>query len=146
MEKALGKIGWIGTGVMGKSMCRHLMKAGYKLMVFNRTKAKTEELVKEGAEYAEPAEIAKTVDILFTMVGYPRDLEAVVLGEQGILKAMKRGALFIDHTTSSPALAERIAKVVSTFIRIRKAKTSASAALMRPSVEETLALAMASWP
>ena len=108
MDKSVTKIGWIGTGVMGKSMCRHLMKAGYKLMIYNRTKQKTEELVKEGAEYAEPLDIAKSVDVLFTMVGYPRDVDEVILGSKGVLHSMRKGAYLIDHTTSSPTLAQKI--------------------------------------
>jgi len=103
-------IGWIGTGVMGKSQAGHLIKAGYKLAVFNRTASKADELVQAGAEYLEPAEIAKKADYLFLMLGYPIDVEKMVLDpEVGILKHMKAGAFLIDHTTSSPDLAERIA-------------------------------------
>ena len=113
MEKT-AKIGWIGTGVMGKSMCRHLMKAGHKLMIFNRSKAKTEELVTEGCQYADPATIAQNCDIIFVMVGYPRDVEEVILGQTGgILSSMKKDAYLIDHTTSSPTLAQKIFAVFS---------------------------------
>ncbi len=108
MEKAATKIGWIGTGVMGKSMCRHLMKAGHKLLIYSRTAKKTEELVKDGAQFADPAEIAKNSDIIFVMVGYPRDVEEVVLGPKGVLASMHKGAYLVDHTTSSPTLAQRI--------------------------------------
>ena len=109
-------IGWIGTGVMGKSMCRHLMKAGHKLMIFNRTKSRTEELVSEGAVYAEPSSIAKSCNIVFLMVGYPKDVEEVVLGSKGILCSMKENSYLIDHTTSSPTLAQRIFEVTLTCI------------------------------
>lgn len=102
------KIGWIGTGVMGKSMCKHLLKNGYELMIFSRTKAKTEELIELGAKYMLPNEIAKECQAVFLMVGFPSDVEAIVLGEDGILKHMNEGSFLIDHTTSSPILAERI--------------------------------------
>lgn len=97
---------------MGKSMCRHLMKAGHKLKVLNRTKQKTEELVKEGAEYCELADMAASCDTIFVMVGYPKDVEEVVLGTHGILKSMKKGSYLVDHTTSSPSLAQKIYEVL----------------------------------
>ena len=105
------KIGWIGTGVMGKSMAEHLMKQGHTLLVYNRTKAKTDELVAAGATYVDkPKDIAAQVDYLFLMVGYPRDVESIVFdAEHGIIGAMKAGSYFIDHTSSSPDLAEKIA-------------------------------------
>ena len=108
MQKTV-KVGWIGTGVMGKSMAQHLMKNGYQLSVFNRTASKADELVKEGAVFAQPIEIAKESDYLFLMLGYPKDVEDMVLGD-GILQHMKKGSYLIDHTTSSPGLAERIAE------------------------------------
>ena len=101
------KIGWIGTGVMGKSMARHLINQGYKLSVFNRTKSKTDELIDLGAEYKQPLEIAETSDILFLMLGYPQDLKNV-LYEQGVIEAMKPGSVLVDHTTSMPELAVEI--------------------------------------
>ncbi len=86
MEKAAIKIGWIGTGVMGKSMCGHLLKHGYHLQVYTRTAAKADELVQAGAHFAEPSVIAQTSDYLFLMLGYPHDVESVVLDEKtGIL-------------------------------------------------------------
>lgn len=86
MEKAAIRIGWIGTGVMGKSMCGHLMKHGYKLSVYTRTPSKAEELIQSGAEFLEPKELASTSDVLFLMLGYPHDVEQVVLDEKtGIL-------------------------------------------------------------
>lgn len=102
------KIGWIGTGVMGKSMCKHLINKGYELSIFNRTAAKATELIEMGAKFLEPIEIAKSCDIVFLMLGYPRDVEEMVLGEKGILKHMKKGKYLIDHTTSSPDLAIQI--------------------------------------
>ena len=102
------KVGWIGTGVMGKSMVEHLMNAGYKLAVFNRTPAKAQALVERGAEFLSIAEIGRTCQVVFSMVGYPHDVEDVILGSEGLFKSIQPGALFIDHTSSSPALATRI--------------------------------------
>ena len=106
--KEIKTIGWVGTGVMGKSMCKHLLKAGYKLSVYNRTLSKTDELVKLGAVVQEPIEMAKTCDAVFLMLGYPIDVENMVLGEKGILAHMPKGTYLIDHTTSSPDLAVKI--------------------------------------
>lgn len=78
-------IGWIGTGVMGLSMCKHLLKAGHKLTVFNRTASKADPLLELGAKFASPREIAEASDALFLMLGYPRDVEQLLLGQDGIL-------------------------------------------------------------
>lgn len=96
---------------MGKSMAGHLIKNGHTLFVYNRTKAKADGLVSMGATYVEtPRELAKQVDYLFLMVGYPRDLETLIFDkETGIMDDMKDNSYLIDHTTSSPGLAERIA-------------------------------------
>lgn len=108
------KIGWIGTGVMGSSMCKHLLKQGYSLSVFNRTVSKTEELQKLGAELSNPLKIAKESDYVFLMLGYPHDVESMVFGNkdkqinEGILHHMNKGSYLVDHTSSSPTLAERI--------------------------------------
>jgi 3-hydroxyisobutyrate dehydrogenase len=84
-KKAI-KVGWIGTGVMGKSMAGHLMRNGYSLSVYNRTASKADELVSNGAEFKQPIDIAKSVDYLFLMLGYPFDVEKVVFDEkEGIL-------------------------------------------------------------
>ena len=104
------KIGFIGTGVMGSSMVRHLLKAGYSVHVFNRTKEKAMPLVDVGAVWEEtPADIAKVCDIIFTIVGYPEDVEKVYFGEIGIFKELTEDKIVIDMTTSTPALAERLA-------------------------------------
>lgn len=104
-------IGWIGTGVMGKSMAKLLIKKGFKLLVYNRTAHKADELVELGATFMKPIEIAKRVDVLIMMLGYPIDVKKMVLDpEVGILKHMKKGSYLIDHTTSSPELANEIAK------------------------------------
>ena len=103
------RIGWIGTGIMGKSMCRHLQEAGYKIAVYNRTKSKAEDLLAEGASWSEsPEEVAKMSDIIVTMLGFPADVRQVYLGEQGMLTGAKEGSIVVDMTTSDPTLAKRI--------------------------------------
>jgi len=103
------KIGWIGTGVMGSAMAGHVLKAGYPLSVFTRTKAKAEPLIAKGAGWCEDAKsVAGASDIVFTMVGYPDDVEQIVLGENGILSAAMPGTVLVDMTTSKPSLAEKI--------------------------------------
>ncbi|PGZ99414.1 oxidoreductase [Bacillus pseudomycoides] len=102
-------IGFVGTGVMGKSMVRHLLKAGYTVYVYNRTKEKTAALIEEGAHWCDsPKEVARTVDVVMTMVGYPHDVEEVYFGAEGILNHAEQGTITIDFTTSTPTLAKRI--------------------------------------
>lgn len=91
MEAVKSVIGWIGTGVMGKSMCGHLLKAGYPLNVYNRTKAKADDLLKEGAKWMEPEELARSSDVVILMLGYPKDVEEMTLGSKGIIQHMKKG-------------------------------------------------------
>lgn len=108
-EPEIKKIGFIGTGIMGTAMAGHLMDAGYELSVYNRTRAKADELVQRGARYCDtPGECAKGQDAVITIVGYPKDVEEVYFGENGILAHAKPGAYLIDMTTSAPALAVRI--------------------------------------
>lgn len=103
------KIGFIGTGVMGKEMIRNLMRSGYELYVYNRTKEKAKDLVEEGAQWKNtPGEIAQVADVVITMVGYPKDVEEVYFGESGIIANAKKGSYIIDMTTSSPMLAKNI--------------------------------------
>jgi len=103
------RVGWIGTGVMGKSMCAHILKAGYNISVYNRTKEKAKELIDIGAIWcSNPKEVAEKSDIVFTIVGFPHDVEDVYLGENGVLKAIKKGAIIVDMTTSEPSLAQRV--------------------------------------
>ena len=102
-------IGFIGTGVMGSSMVRHLLKAGYHVNVHNRTKNKADALVEEGAIWQDtPAEVTKQSDVIITIVGYPTDVEETYFGETGILNAAKAGDIVIDMTTSTPSLAVKI--------------------------------------
>ena len=114
MELSKAVLGWIGTGVMGKSMCGHLLKKGYNLSIYNRSKSKTEDLLQMGAKYLTPMEMAEQCDIIFLMVGYPKDVEEIVLNkETGILRRMKKNSFLIDHTTSSPSLAKEIFQIGS---------------------------------
>jgi 3-hydroxyisobutyrate dehydrogenase len=104
-------VGWIGTGVMGASMCGHLVDAGYAATVFTRTASKAEPLLTRGAEWAAtPREVAERADVVFTMVGYPRDVRDVVLGKDGVLAGASPGDVLVDMTTSEPALAVAIAR------------------------------------
>ena len=104
------RVGWIGTGVMGRSMCSHLLKAGYKTSVFNRSAEKLNDLVHLGAvACSSPREVASKSDVVFSMVGYPSDVEEVLLGEQGALAGISSQGIIVDMTTSRPGLAERIA-------------------------------------
>jgi 3-hydroxyisobutyrate dehydrogenase len=103
------KIGFVGLGVMGKSMASHLLKAGYSLNVYTRTKAKADELLQGGAVWRDTvAELAAQSDVIITIVGYPSDVEEVYLGESGIVAHARSGACLIDMTTSTPSLAKRI--------------------------------------
>jgi 3-hydroxyisobutyrate dehydrogenase len=103
------RIGWIGTGVMGKSMCLHLLEKGFPLTVSNRTKEKAADLCRRGAVWCKtPAEVAAASDIVFTMVGEPADVEQVILSTEGALANMAPGSVIVDMTTSEPSLACRI--------------------------------------
>jgi 3-hydroxyisobutyrate dehydrogenase len=105
------KIGWIGTGVMGRSMCGHLIVAGYKTTVFNRTKEKAAELIERGATWADsPRDVAAASDVVIAIVGFPKDVRHVMLGEYGALAGCKSGNVLVDMTTSEPSLAAEIAE------------------------------------
>ncbi len=105
------RIGWIGTGVMGSSMCGHLIAAGYEATVFNRSADKAKSLVEKGAKLAtSPCGVAESSDVIFTIVGYPRDVREVTLGDQGTLAGARSGSILVDMTTSEPALAVKIAE------------------------------------
>ncbi|MFP7295946.1 NAD(P)-dependent oxidoreductase [Neobacillus niacini] len=102
-------IGFIGTGVMGKSMAGHLMAAGFPLMVYSRTKAKTDDLTEKGAAWLDsPKEIAEKANVIITMVGYPSDVEEIYLGENGLVNHARVDSYLIDMTTSAPSLAVKI--------------------------------------
>src|SRR5262245_17029576 len=104
-------IGFIGTGVMGASMARHLLNAGHPLHVCNRTRDKARALLDAGANWCESPElVADNAAIIITIVGMPEDVEAIYLGPSGLVERAPRGALLIDMTTSDPELARRIAE------------------------------------
>lgn len=103
------KVAFIGVGIMGKSMVRHLMKAGFELHIFARSKEKVDDVVEEGAVFhASIGDCVKACDAVITMVGFPADVEEVYFAPQNILDSAQPGAYLIDMTTSSPTLAERI--------------------------------------
>lgn len=103
-------IGFVGTGVMGKSMAKNLLKAGYRLNVYNRTKESAQELVQLGAVWKDTvAELAEASQLVISMVGYPKDVEEVYLGENGLIAHAEAGSYLIDMTTSSPVLAKTLA-------------------------------------
>ncbi len=105
------RIGFIGTGVMGSSMAGHLLDSGYPLAVLNRTRERAEPLIERGAVWHDtPRSLAEASDIIITIVGFPPDVEAVYLDDDGVLAGAAEGSLAIDMTTSSPVLARRIAE------------------------------------
>jgi 3-hydroxyisobutyrate dehydrogenase len=105
------KIGWIGTGVMGASMCGHLIAQGFSATVYNRTKERARPLLDKGANWADtPKAVAEASDVVFTIVGFPRDVRQVILGADGALAGSKKGNILVDMTTSEPSLAVEIAE------------------------------------
>lgn len=109
MTEKKGVVGFIGTGVMGKSMAGHLLREEYPVLVYTRTKEKAAELIEAGAVWKETIEeLASQSDYIITMVGYPSDVEEIYLGEKGILRSAKEGTYVIDMTTSKPSLAKEI--------------------------------------
>lgn len=108
-NEIMKSIGFIGIGVMGKSMAQHLAGAGHTIHLYTRTKSKAEELIEAGAVWHEDvASLAAKVDVIITMVGYPEDVEEVYFSEDGLINNAKAGTYLIDMTTSKPALAEEI--------------------------------------
>lgn len=105
------RLGWIGTGVMGASMCGHLIGKGFAMTVYNRTRSRTEGLIGQGARWADsPKAVAEAADVVFTIVGYPSDVRHVTLGPDGSLAGSKLGTILVDMTTSEPNLAVEIAE------------------------------------
>jgi len=105
------QVGWIGTGVMGAPMASHLQQQGHVLSVFNRTQSKAQALIDGGAAWCEsPAEVTSRSEVVFTIVGFPHDVEATYLGEQGVLTPDGPCRIVVDMTTSQPSLAKRIAE------------------------------------
>jgi 3-hydroxyisobutyrate dehydrogenase len=111
VEPGRTRVGWVGTGVMGSSMCGHLLEAGFEIQVHNRTREKATELLRAGATWADtPRAIAQGSDLIFTMLGYPSDVRSVVQGEDGVLAGCRPGNVLVDMTTSEPSLAAQIAQ------------------------------------
>lgn len=105
------RIGWIGTGVMGGPMCQHLLQAGYRLTLFTRDRSKALPLLTNGATWADsPRTVAGQTDVLFTMVGVPKDVREVYFGEHGVLAGSRPGMVLVDMTTTEPSLASDIAE------------------------------------
>ncbi|MDG2129477.1 MAG: NAD(P)-dependent oxidoreductase [Fuerstiella sp.] len=103
------RIGWIGTGVMGASMCGHLMDAGFSATVYSRTKSKSQPLLDKGGVWAEsPRAVAQNSDVVFSIVGFPHDVRSVLLGDDGALAGANEGSVLVDMTTSQPSLAIEI--------------------------------------
>jgi len=106
---AFSRVAWIGTGVMGTSMCGHILDRGYDVNVFNRSRERAAALVERGAHFCEsPAEASSDADVVFTIVGFPTDVRDVILGDKGALSEARPGTLLIDMTTSEPSLAREI--------------------------------------
>jgi len=105
------RIGWIGTGVMGSSMCSHLIDQGFSATIFSRTKDKSQPLLDKGAAWAAtPKAVAAASDVVFSIVGFPSDVRQVLLGSEGALAGSKSGNVLVDMTTSEPSLAVEIAE------------------------------------
>jgi 3-hydroxyisobutyrate dehydrogenase len=103
------RIGWVGIGVMGRSMCGHLLRAGHAVSLTTRTREKAADLLAAGAAWcATPREVAAASDTVFTMVGFPAEVEQVYLGPDGILAGARPGSVICDMSTSEPSLAVRI--------------------------------------
>jgi 3-hydroxyisobutyrate dehydrogenase len=103
------RIGWIGTGVMGRSMCGHLLAKGYQATIYSRTREKAADLIAKGAAWAaSPREVAAQSDVVFSIVGFPADVREVLLGEHGALTGAATGTILVDMTTSEPSLAIEI--------------------------------------
>ena len=109
VEPGKTRIGWIGLGVMGHSMCAHLINSGFSTTVFTRTKEKASQLLEKGAEWKDsPLEVAKNSDVIFSIVAFPTDVREVFLGDEGLLQGCNTGAVVVDMTTSEPSLAREI--------------------------------------
>jgi 3-hydroxyisobutyrate dehydrogenase len=103
------RLGWIGTGVMGQSMCSHLIAKGFALTIYNRSRSKAQPLLDRGAAWANtPKQVAQQSDVVFAIVGFPRDVRDVFLGPDGALAGSKAGNILVDMTTSEPSLAVEI--------------------------------------
>jgi len=110
------KIGFIGTGVMGSGIINNLLNADYHVDIYTRTESKAEPLIAKGAKwYANPKEVAENADIIFTMVGFPQDVEDVYFRDNGIFAGLTAGKIIVDMTTSTPTLAKKIGEKAETI-------------------------------
>lgn len=110
----MSTLGWVGTGVMGRSMCGHLLRHGHTVKVYTRTRASAESLIAAGALWCEsPGSVARDCEFVFTMVGYPADVRSIYLDENGILAQAEKGSVVVDMTTSEPSLAREVHAVAS---------------------------------
>jgi 3-hydroxyisobutyrate dehydrogenase len=108
-EPGKTRVGWIGTGVMGRWMCQHLLTKGYQATVYNRSRDKARELLDAGAAWGDsPKAVAERSDVIFAIVGFPKDVREVFLGPQGALAGSRAGSILVDMTTSEPSLAREI--------------------------------------
>src|SRR4051794_6273620 len=108
-EPGKTRVGWIGTGVMGRWMCQHLMTKGYAATVYNRSRDKAQPLLAAGAAWADtPKAVAERSDVVFAIVGFPKDVREVFLGADGALAGSRAGTVLVDMTTSEPSLAREI--------------------------------------
>lgn len=108
------KVGFIGIGVMGHSIAGHLLDAGHEVHVYNRTKAKADAIVARGAIWQDtPWDVTAASEVVFSMVGYPKDVEEIYYGENGVFHGDVTGKILVDMTTSTPTLAEKIAKTAA---------------------------------
>ncbi len=108
-EPGKTRVGWIGTGVMGRWMCQHLMDKGYQATVYNRSRDKAAPLLEAGARWSDtPKKVAEQADVVFSIVGFPADVREVLLGPDGALAGSKPGKVLVDMTTSQPSLAQEI--------------------------------------
>jgi 3-hydroxyisobutyrate dehydrogenase len=113
-EPGTTRVGWIGTGVMGLSMCGHVLDAGYEVTVHNRTRDRAQPLLERGATWADtPGAVAAASDVVCSIVGYPGDVREVLLGDDGALGGAAAGSVLVDLTTSEPSLAVEIAEVAA---------------------------------
>lgn len=108
------RIGWIGTGVMGASMCGHLLNAGYPVTIHTRTRAKAQPLLDRGATWADnPGAVAASSGVVVTMVGFPADVRTVYFGGNGVIAGANPGSILIDMTTTEPSLSREIARAAA---------------------------------
>jgi 3-hydroxyisobutyrate dehydrogenase len=108
------RVGWIGAGVMGASMCGHLIAAGHSVTIFTRTKSKAQPLLERGAAWADsPRAAAERSDVVFTMVGFPDEVRAVYFGADGVLAGARPGSVLVDMTTTEPTLAREICEAAN---------------------------------